>query len=53
MIVEAAGGVVINRAGSSIGFNQPDPFFRGLVASNEKLSTDIQGLMNMDLQDRT
>jgi myo-inositol-1(or 4)-monophosphatase len=51
MIVEEAGGVVVDGDGRDIRFNQPDPFFRGLVASNKTLTYAIQKILRRTLEE--
>lgn len=41
LIVEEAGGVVIDWAGRRPSFNQKEPFFRGLIAGNRRLTEEI------------
>ncbi|MCZ6908240.1 MAG: 3'(2'),5'-bisphosphate nucleotidase CysQ [Deltaproteobacteria bacterium] len=50
MIVEEAGGVVVDGDGKDLRFNQPDPVFRGLVASNEPLTSGIQKILSRSLE---
>ena len=50
MIVEEAGGVVVDGDGKDLRFNQPDPVFRGLVASNETLTFGIQKILSRSLE---
>ena len=45
LIVEEAGGVVVDGAGKDLRFNQSDSFYRGLVASNPHLVREIQQAM--------
>ncbi|MFQ5850990.1 MAG: 3'(2'),5'-bisphosphate nucleotidase CysQ [Candidatus Binatia bacterium] len=52
MIVEEAGGVVVDGDGRSLRFNQPDPFYRGLVASNETLTYAIQETLSRSWENR-
>ncbi len=50
LIVEEAGGVVIDGDGKRLDFNQPDPLIRGLVASNESLAPGIRELLATQLK---
>ncbi len=51
MIVEEAGGVVVDGDGKDLRFNQPDPLFHGLVASNETLTFGIQKILSRSLEE--
>lgn len=50
LIVEEAGGTVIDGDGNAICFNQPDPLIHGLVASNESLAPGIRKLLATQLK---
>lgn len=50
MIVEEAGGVAMDGEGESLRFNQSEPLFRGLVASNRELAPAIQQVMAPQLE---
>jgi len=45
LIVEEAGGVVVNGGGRGLVFNQEDTRYRGIVASNEILTQSLQGML--------
>ena len=45
LIVEEAGGVVLNGGGRGLVFNQEDARYRGIVASNEILARSLQGMV--------
>src|SRR3989304_4640647 len=45
LIVEEAGGVVVNGGGRGLVFNQEDTRYRGIVASNEILTPNLQGML--------
>lgn len=45
LIVQEAGGVVLDGTGNKLVFNRPDPLYRGVVASNENLAQTLQGLV--------
>jgi myo-inositol-1(or 4)-monophosphatase len=45
LLVEEAGGVVVDGTGKRLVFNQRQPRFRGVVASNETLTPTLQGLL--------
>jgi myo-inositol-1(or 4)-monophosphatase len=51
IIVQEAGGVVVDADGKDLRFNQPDPLFHGLVASNETLTFGIQKILIRALED--
>jgi myo-inositol-1(or 4)-monophosphatase len=44
LIVEEAGGKVVDGSGKNLLFNQPEPRHRGVVAANGPLSQGLQGL---------
>jgi myo-inositol-1(or 4)-monophosphatase len=44
LMVEAAGGKVVNGSGNDLLFNQREPRHRGVVAANVPLSAGLQGL---------
>jgi myo-inositol-1(or 4)-monophosphatase len=44
LMVEEAGGKVVDGNGNGLLFNQPDPRHRGVVAANESLTRGLQGL---------
>jgi myo-inositol-1(or 4)-monophosphatase len=44
LIVEEAGGKVVDGSGKKLLFNQPEPRHRGVVAANGPLSQGLQGL---------
>ena len=45
LIVEEAGGVVVDGGGCGLVFNQEDTQYRGIVASNEILAQSLQGML--------
>jgi myo-inositol-1(or 4)-monophosphatase len=45
LIVEEAGGVVVDGNGRGLVFNQPETLYRGVIASNEFLTQNLQGIM--------
>jgi len=45
LIVEEAGGVVVDGGGRGLVFNQEDPLYRGIVASNGSLAQGLQGML--------
>lgn len=45
LIVEEAGGVVVDGEGRGLLFNQEDPLYRGIVASNGVLVQGLQGML--------
>ena len=45
VIVEEAGGVVVDGGGRGLVFNQEDTQYRGIVASNEILTPSLQGML--------
>ena len=45
LIVEEAGGVVVDGGGRGLVFNQEDTQYRGIVASNEILAQSLQGML--------
>lgn len=45
LIVEEAGGVVMDGAGKGLLFNQPEAVYRGIVASNEVLAQVLQEML--------
>lgn len=45
LIVEEAGGVVVDGGGRGLLFNQEDPLYRGIVASNGVLAQGLQGML--------
>ena len=44
LIVEEAGGVVVDGSGRGLVFNQQDPRYHGIIASNEVLTGNLQGM---------
>jgi len=52
LIVEEAGGVVLDGDGKALVFNQQDALYRGIVASNEMLARALQGMLAEALADR-
>ena len=45
LIVEEAGGVVLDGAGKALIFNRPETVYHGIVASNEVLAHALQGML--------
>jgi myo-inositol-1(or 4)-monophosphatase len=45
LIVEEAGGVVVDGDGKGLVFNRPETLYRGLIASNEFLTQNLQEIM--------
>lgn len=45
LIVQEAGGVVVDGSGHGLLFNQQEPLYRGIVASNEVLAQSLQGML--------
>ncbi len=52
LIVEEAGGVVLDGEGRRLVFNRPDTLYRGVVASNEILARTLQEMLAKILSDR-
>lgn len=52
LIVEEAGGVVVDGAGRGLVFNQEDPLYRGIVASNGSLAHGLQGMLASILSEK-
>lgn len=52
LIVEEAGGMVVDGDGKEIVFNQQDALYRGIVASNEILAHSLQGMLAKILSER-
>ncbi|MFQ5903364.1 MAG: 3'(2'),5'-bisphosphate nucleotidase CysQ [Candidatus Binatia bacterium] len=52
LIVEEAGGVVLDGGGRGLVFNQPDTLYRGIVASNEILTQTLQGMLAKILSEK-
>jgi hypothetical protein len=44
-MVEEAGGVVLDGAGTALIFNRPETVYHGIVASNEVLARTLQGML--------
>ncbi|MEE9143208.1 MAG: hypothetical protein V3U06_00375, partial [Candidatus Binatia bacterium] len=49
---EGAGGVVVDGEGKELNFNQPDPLFRKIIASNEILTQAMHGMMAKIMSER-
>ena len=45
LIVEEAGGVVVDGGGHGLLFNQEETLYRGIVASNQVLARSLQGML--------
>ncbi len=45
LIVEEAGGIVVDGGGRGLVFNQENPLYRGIVASNGSLAQGLQGTL--------
>lgn len=45
VIVEEAGGMVVDGAGRGLVFNQEETLYRGIVAANETLTQSLQGMV--------
>ncbi|MBI4488962.1 MAG: 3'(2'),5'-bisphosphate nucleotidase CysQ [Deltaproteobacteria bacterium] len=52
LIVEEAGGMVVDGEGRGLVFNQQDAFYRGIVASNAALAQTLQGMLAKALSER-
>ncbi len=52
LIVREAGGVVVDGEGKELNFNQPDPLFRKIIASNEILTQAMRGMMSKIMSER-
>lgn len=52
LIVREAGGVVVDGDGKELKFNQPDPLFRSIVASNRVLTQAMHGMMSKIMSER-
>jgi myo-inositol-1(or 4)-monophosphatase len=52
MVVEEAGGVVIDGGGNRLVFNRPEPLRRGVVASNEPLANSLQVMLSKILSEK-
>lgn len=52
LIVEEAGGVVVDGLGHGLVFNQRDTRCRGIVASNEMLTQNLQGMLAKILSEK-
>ncbi len=52
VIVEEAGGVVVDGNGKGLVFNQQDTSYRGIVASNEILTQTLKGMLAEVLNDK-
>jgi nicotinamidase/pyrazinamidase len=50
LMVEAAGGRVVDGSGNALVFNQREPRHRGVVAASPRLSRDLQGLWQATLE---
>lgn len=51
LIVEEAGGVVLDAAGKALIFNRPEAVYHGIVASNEALAHTLQGMLQKSLSE--
>lgn len=52
LMVEQAGGLVLDGAGESLVFNQTETVHRGIVASNENLARSLQRMLAESLSER-
>jgi myo-inositol-1(or 4)-monophosphatase len=52
LIVEEAGGTVVDGSGKTVMFNRPDARHRGVVAANAKLAQGLQGLVAKVLDEK-
>ena len=52
MIVQEAGGVVLDGAGKGLLFNRPEAVHRGIVASNDILAQTLQGMLAKSLSEK-
>lgn len=52
LIVEEAGGMVVDGDGKGLVFNRQDTLYRGIVASNETLTLGLQGILAKILSER-
>ena len=52
LIVEEAGGVVVDGSGRELVFNRPDTSYRGIVASNKTLTQNLQEMVAKILSGR-
>lgn len=53
LIVEEAGGIVMDGGGNELVFNQRDPLRRGVVASNEILAKNLQVMLSKILSEKS
>lgn len=52
LIVEEAGGAVLDGTGKSLLFNRPDAVHRGIIASNKALAQTLQGMLAEALSEK-
>lgn len=52
LIVQEAGGVVLDGAGKGLLFNRPEAVHRGIVASNDILAQTLQGMLAKSLSEK-
>ena len=52
LIVEEAGGLVVDGGGRGLVFNQEDPLYRGIVAANGSLAQGLQGMLASILSEK-
>jgi len=52
LLVEEAGGMVVDGGGKPLTFNRREPRFRGVVAANARLAHGLQGLLAKSLEEK-
>jgi len=52
LLVEEAGGAVLDGSGKALTFNRREPRFRGVVAANLRLAQGLQGLLAQGLEEK-